>query len=227
VGTDNGRGEPPVPSGPGEGASDRVKPKSLARGFLAFLTSSWAVILAAIGGATAAVTLLFQLFPGLVPDPPPPERRVEISRASVAERQRITETGIVVDVVYFEVEAIGHEDNEIAVATLWIDAETGQRLEPDWQMHGRVSPATTLTEHVAIWFPVTYPFSLPRGSSGCVFLRIAVYEWVSEGTPPARVGDPDSLLLAVADTEPIALFDPTACGESAPTASVQTGWTSS
>jgi len=171
--------------------------------------------------AAGSVTLLFQLFPGLVPAPPPPERRVEISRASVAERQRITSTGVVFDVVSFEVEAIGHEDDAIAVATLWIDAETGQRLEPDWQMHGRVSPATTLTEHVAIWFPVTYPFSLPSGSSGCMFLRIAVYHWESEGTPPARIGDPDSMLLAVADTEPIALFDPEACAEPTATASSQ------
>jgi hypothetical protein len=167
-----------------------------------YFKSAWPVFLAGLPALVTLVALTFDLFPALRPVTPPEVRRVQVSNAAVVERQRTQPDGEVVNVVFFDVEAVGYDADGIEVATLWIDEATRRRIEPDLQRHG-ILTTNTRTDRVVGWVDVPYPFALPPDSSGCLFVRVLLYVAPEEGE--AEAIDRAPYLLDYADTTP---FDP-------------------
>ena len=172
--------------------------------------------IAVITGLLAILGLLFDLFPPLRPVEPPVVRRVEIASAAIVERRRTLPDDIVVDVVFFQVEAIGYDADKIRVSTLWIDARTQQRVG-DMQHHANWTTHTR-TDRVVGWLEITYPARLPEGSSGCLFVRVLLYPAPDDDATPDS--DRLSFILAYADTPPVDVFNSTgsACDDLDPAA---------
>jgi len=177
-----------------------------------------AATLATAGPASivAIITVwIFAIFPGLRPWEPPAEQKLTVSNAVVAERNHTMADREERTAIYFDIEAIGYDRQPVLVATLWLDAITGERIEPEFVPHG-VLESNTRTNRWVHWLNVEYP-DLPADSTGCLVLRVLLF-LMPEGEPVSAANlASDALnqrapLLAYADTE---AFDPYAVGKGA------------
>ncbi len=177
-----------------------------------------AATLATAGPASivAIITVwIFAIFPGLRPWEPPAEQKLTVSNAVVAERNLTLADREERTAIYFDIEAIGYDRQPVLVATLWLDAITGKRIEPEFVPHG-VLESNTRTNRWVHWLNVEYP-DLPADSTGCLVLRVLLFlmpegEPVSTGNLASDALNQRAPLLAFADTE---AFDPYAVGQGA------------
>ena len=167
-----------------------------------------------ISGLPALLTLIalaFSLFPWLEPTPPPEVRSVTVTDLGLGERNKDLGDGRTANAIYFEVETVGYDAEDIAVDWLVLDASTRERLsEMDAPRRWGVIDIGTRSDRVVGEIDVPPP----SNHTGCVFVRVLLRPHVAaEGTPelPAT-----GLLLDVADTAPFDPFDPTnaSCPES-------------
>ena len=168
-----------------------------------------------ISGLPALLTLIalaFSLFPWLEPTPPPEVRSVTVTDLTLGERNKDLGDGRSANAIFFEVETVGYDAEDIAVDWLVLDALTRERLpEVETPVRWGVIDIGTRSDRVVGEIDVPPP----ANHTGCVFVRVLLRPHiVSEGTPemPAT-----GLLLDVADTPPFDPFDPTnaSCPESA------------
>jgi hypothetical protein len=146
------------------------------------------------------VALTFSLFPWLEPAPPPDVRSVTITQLVLGERNKDLGDGRIANSIYFEVETVGYDAENIAVDWLVYDAVTQERLdEPPEPVRWGVIDIGTRSDRVvgAIEVPP------PADHAGCVFVRVFLTPYQAAGQTPEPY-DP-RLLLDVADT---AAFDP-------------------
>jgi hypothetical protein len=194
-------------------------------GIARVLTAIWTVVK---DSPAALITIgslwLFAIVPSLRPWQPPEEQGVTISNVRIAER-RLThpETREEVTVVFFNAEVIGYDRKEIQVATLWMDALTGERADdtPDLVRYKSLSNFTR-TDRSVVWLNVPYP-ALRDESLGCLFIRVLLFNIVepqdtvtqppvSEPTPEPRIiGLSQQDFLAYGDSAPFAPFDDGSC----------------
>lgn len=168
-----------------------------------------------ISGLPALLTLIalaFSLFPWLEPTPPPEVRSVTVTDLVLGERNKDLGDGRSANAIFFEVETVGYDAEDIAVDWLVLDASTRERLpEMDAPKRWGVIDIGTRSDRVVGEIDVPPP----SNHTGCVFVRVLLRPHVvAEGTPelPAT-----GLLLDVADTAPFDPFGPTnaSCPESA------------
>ena len=161
------------------------------------LRNTWPVFVSGLPALLTLLALTFSLFPWLEPVPPPEVRSVTVSELFLGERDRDLGDGRVTNIVYFGVESVGYDAENIAVDWLVIDAATRQRLreQPTPERWGVIDIGTR-SDRVVGEIDVAPPFD----HVGCVFVRVLLSPQVKGGGTPAA-----GLLLDVADTAP---FDP-------------------
>jgi hypothetical protein len=168
-----------------------------------------------ISGLPALLTLIalaFSLFPWLEPTPPPEVRSVTITELILGERNKDLGDGRTANAIFFEVETVGYDAENIAVDWLVLDALTRERLpELDTPIRWGVIDIGTRSDRVVGEIEVPPP----SNHAGCVFVRVLLRpHLVTSATPelPAT-----GLLLDVADTAAFDPYDPTnaSCPESA------------
>ena len=235
----HGQGDWSMADGSGErGVVDRVGHPDPASGtpktgeFGQQVTHAWAGIMSLFNAVPtqflAFVTLwLLAFFPWLRPWVPPEVRSVSISHAAVAER-RLTLPGSreVVSVVTFESDVTGYTANPIVVATVWIDAFTQRRVEPELTLHGTLV-STAKTNQSIGWLDVRYP-TLPPDVQGCLILRVLLLLAPDNGldfSQMPRVTEPteEMPLLAYTDTPPFEPYEDGSCAALPNPVSVEAG----
>jgi hypothetical protein len=160
-----------------------------------------------ISGLPALLTLIalaFSLFPWLEPAPPPEVRSVTVTDLILGERNKDLGDGRTAHAVFFEVETVGYDAEDIAVDWLLLDAATRERLaEMDTPIRWGVIDIGTRSDRVVGEIEVPPP----ADHAGCVFVRVLLSPHVVAGETPES---PDTgLLLDVADTATFDPFDPT------------------
>ena len=181
-----------------------------------FLSKGLSLIDAVPAALLGFVTIwLFALFPGLRPWTPPEERTVSISNAVVAERQfTLPEDREEVTVVTFEADVTGYAASPITVATLWLDAVTQRRVEPELTLHGNLVSSAMTNQSVG-WLDVRYP-TLPDDVQGCLVVRVLLLLTPEGGLDPtrdSRMVEPTGNvpLLAYTDTPPFEPYEDGSC----------------
>ena len=182
------------------------------------LKGVWPVFLAGLPALVTLIALSLRLFPWLEPTPPPEVRSVTITELVFGERNRDLGDGVIANVVFFEVEAVGYnaEDDadDITVDWLMFDAQTRQRLEerltPErWGVIVFGTRSDRIMGEIIVPPPVNHV--------GCVFVRVQLQPFAvaseraaesSEGSAMVESAGGD-LMLDVADTPPFDPFDPT------------------
>jgi hypothetical protein len=160
-----------------------------------------------ISGLPALLTLIalaFSLFPWLEPTPPPEVRSVTVTELILGERNKDLGDGRTANAIYFEVETVGYDAEDIAVDWLVLDAVTRERLaEVDSPIRWGVIDIGTRSDRVVGEIEVPPP----ANHDGCVFVRVLLRPHVVAGETPE---EPDTgLLLDVADTAAFHPYDPT------------------
>jgi hypothetical protein len=181
------------------------------------LKGVWPVFLAGLPALVTLIALSLRLFPWLEPTPPPEVRSVTITELVFGERNRDLGDGVIANVVFFEVEAVGYnaEDDadDITVDWLMFDAQTRQRLEerPTPERWGVIVFGTRSDR---IMGEIVVP--PPVDHVGCVFVRVQLQPFATANEPPAATSEGSelvesaggNLMLDVADTPPFDPFDP-------------------
>ena len=160
-----------------------------------------------ISGLPALLTLIalaFSLFPWLEPTPPPEVRSVTVTELILGERNKDLGDGRIANAIYFEVETVGYDAENIAVDWLVLDAMTRERLaEVDSPIRWGVIDIGTRSDRVVGEIEVPPPAS----HDGCVFVRVLLRPHVVAGETPEEPAT--GLLLDVADTAAFHPYDPT------------------
>jgi hypothetical protein len=181
------------------------------------LKGAWPLFLAGLPALVTLIALSLRLFPWLEPTPPPEVRSVTITELALGERNREFEDGVIANVVFFEVEAVGYDaqedDDDIAVDWLVFDAGTRQRLEESLipEHWGEIVFGTRSDR---IMGEIVVP--PPVDHVGCVFVRVQLQPFAAtseqEATSPAGIvpisSSGEQWVLDVADTAPFDPFDP-------------------
>ena len=155
----------------------------------------WGLVKAIPPSILAFLSLwVFVFFPWLRPWEPPVERRISITDLVLGERDKDLGDGVVVNAIFFVVEAVGYDADDVAVEWLEYDVQTRQRLEemPTPEPWG-VIDFDTRSDRVIGEIDVPPPENHP----GCVFVRVLL-------RPDRPNGD--AALLDAADS---AAFHPT------------------
>lgn len=162
-----------------------------------------AVITAALPALATFFGIVFDLFPALTPEAPIEVRGVTVGEVSLAERNSDRGDGRWVNVVLFEIEAVGYDADTIAYTTLTLDAATRERLPEQGEESG-VLDLDTRTDRVVIRLDVPPPGTSP----GCVVLRVLLFP--GAGVEGGLLTQPDAMpfLLDYADTAPFDPYDP-------------------
>jgi hypothetical protein len=160
-----------------------------------------------ISGLPALLTLIalaFSLFPWLEPTPPPEVRSVTVTELVLGERNKELGDGRSANAIFFEVETVGYDAEDIAVDWLVLDALTRERLdEVQTPIRWGVIDIGTRSDRVVGEIEVPPP----ANHEGCVIVRVLLRPHVVAGETPEV---PDTgLLLDVADTTPFHPYDPT------------------
>jgi hypothetical protein len=181
--------------------------------------ASWPALVAAVPALVTLVALTFSLFPWLEPAPPPEVRSVTITDLALGERNKDLGDGRVANAIYFEIETVGYDAENIAVDWLVYDAETRERLDETAEpVRWGVIDIGTRSDRVVgeIEAPP------PADHAGCVFVRLLLQPQLVAG----ETADPaqSRLLLDVADTAPFDPYDATneRCPDSPPPAAETT-----
>jgi hypothetical protein len=166
------------------------------------LKTSWPILLSGLPALVTLLALMFSLFPWLEPVPPPDVRGVSVSELVLGERNKDLGDGRVAHSVFFEVETVGYDAEDIAVDWLVYDAQTRERLR-EFSEPARWGVIDINTRSDRVVGEIDVP--PPAEHSGCVFVRVVL----SPATTGAIPTDPTSarLLLDVADTNPFDPFD--------------------
>jgi hypothetical protein len=169
-----------------------------------FLKGSWPALVAGVPALVTLVALMFSLFPWLEPAPPPEVRSVTITQLVLGERNKALDDGRVANSVFFEVETVGYDAEDIAVDWLVYDAVTQERLdEPENPVRWGVIDIGTRSDRVVGEIEVPPP----ADHVGCVFVRVFLTPFLRAGQTPETVDS--RLLLDVADTDAFDPYDPT------------------
>jgi hypothetical protein len=169
-----------------------------------FLKGSWPALVAGVPALVTLVALMFSLFPWLEPAPPPEVRSVTITQLVLGERNKALDDGRVANSVFFEVETVGYDAENIAVDWLVYDAVTQERLdEPEIPVRWGVIDIGTRSDRVVGEIEVPPP----ADHVGCVFVRVFLTPFLRAGQTPETVDS--RLLLDVADTDAFDPYDPT------------------
>lgn len=174
-----------------------------------FATQAWPLLLTVIAGVTSLLTLLglfYDRFPALRPVEPTEVRRVEVTNAAIVEHRSMLPDQVPVEVVFFQADAVGYDTDDITVATLWLDAATLQRAEPELQKHAEWTTFTR-SDRIVGWLDVRYPVRRPEGSSGCLFVRVFLYPTPEDRATPSPDRLTQTAMLAYADTSPVDLYN--------------------
>jgi hypothetical protein len=160
---------------------------------------------------TTAVTLYYLVFPRL--PPPTWTRGATISNVRVAELRRPLPDGREGVSIDFDMETRGIT-GKLALATLWVDSQTLQRVEPTPQLLAFVVISASEVRNSPFNLDVHYPLPSQRlESSNCLIVRVSAY-LAPDGISVIGPGDfTDLELLDSADTEPFDPYgnDPGAC----------------
>ena len=166
------------------------------------LRGTWPALLAGIPALLTLAALTFSLFPWLEPSAPPAVRSVTITELALGERNTHLGDGKIANSVFFDVEIVGYDADDIAVDWVVYDARTRERLRerPDATRWGVIDIGTRSDRVVGeIHVPP------PADHNGCVFVRVLLQAYLETAGTPASASSGTSLLLDVANTAP---FDP-------------------
>jgi hypothetical protein len=167
------------------------------------LRNSWPALVAGVPSLLTLVALAFSLFPWLEPIPPPTVRRVTITDLTLGERNTKLDDGRTANSIYFDVEIVGYDAEDIAVDWLVFNAATRERLrEPAHPVRWGVIDLGTRSDRIVGEIHVPPPADF----NGCVFVRVLLRPYTAPAaTPTAFEASP--LLLDIADTAPFDPFD--------------------
>src|SRR5215204_4918649 len=177
AGAITGAGAGDTPAAQGDRVDGRVR--STAASVMAWAFGAFNAIPTAILGFLSL--WLFVFFPWLRPWEPPVERKVTIANVTIAEpRFTFPSTQEPMTVVLFDVEAVGYDAVPLEVATLWLDAATGERVGANLDLHGKLTkPTRTDTSVVWLDVPQPPPTAFPRSASGqrppCFRVRVLIF----------------------------------------------------
>jgi hypothetical protein len=168
----------------------------------------WGLVKAVPPSILAFLSLwLFVFFPWLRPWEPPVERRIAISDLVLGERDKDLGDGRIANAIFFEVEALGYDADDVAVDWLTFDVQTRRRLEemPTSERWGIID-FDTRSDRVIGEIDVPPPVDHP----GCVFVRVLLR--------PVTASVNAAAMLDAADTP---AFDPSdamnpACADGTP-----------
>jgi hypothetical protein len=169
---------------------------------LALLAAAVVALPTVIAASNGLLDVVYNIKPEWRPDGPPAAIGATLNAVELEERLVEDESGVISNLISFDIELVGYRGNQIELEWAAFDARTHQRVS-------LFPPGVVADKNVPVGraYPVapndrlneSFPIPIPaRGS--CVFVRVYVFDYAEDDTDDARRTRQDYLDSAPFDT---------------------------